>query len=69
MSTTQLTLPAADPTVRSFFEIDSKHGRRIIAERQILLDGVVNFRDLGGYRTTNGSYDALGNDLSLRKAK
>jgi protein-tyrosine phosphatase len=44
-----------DPDTRYYFEVFSSDGRRtIIGERRVQLEGGVNFRDLGGYRTIDG---------------
>lgn len=41
--------------VRPYVLVDDNEGRReIVAERILPLEGGVNFRDLGGYRTTDG---------------
>ena len=42
------------PHARHYFEIVSGKSRMIVAERRVPLDGTVNFRDLGGYRTHDG---------------
>jgi protein-tyrosine phosphatase len=49
------------PEKRYFFEIDLEDGRTIqTAERVIPLEGAVNFRDLGGYETSDGKRLAWG---------
>lgn len=41
--------------VRVYFILKAENGARIrVAERVITMDGLVNFRDLGGYLTTDG---------------
>jgi protein-tyrosine phosphatase len=49
------------PLRRYFFEIDFEDGRTLpSAERVLPLEGAVNFRDLGGYDTTDGRRVAWG---------
>lgn len=44
-----------DPAIRYYFEVVPEHGSNIIiSERRLALEGSVNFRDLGGYGTTDG---------------
>ena len=43
-----------DPQARHYFEIVSGKSAMIVAERRLLLDGTVNFRDLGGYAGHDG---------------
>ncbi len=44
-----------DPLVRHYFEVVPKgEAGQIVAERHIRLQGIRNFRDLGGYATTDG---------------
>lgn len=44
-----------DPDARHYFEVVPEGGQGIItAERGQPFDGIVNFRDLGGYETTDG---------------
>lgn len=51
-------LPAAD---RQWFDFTPDHGRGLhLADRLIKLDGAVNFRDAGGYRTTTGQWVKMG---------
>ncbi|MEV6950952.1 tyrosine-protein phosphatase [Streptomyces sp. NPDC051183] len=51
-------LPAAD---RQWFDFKPEHGEGLrLADRLIKLDGAVNFRDAGGYRTTNGQWVKMG---------
>jgi protein-tyrosine phosphatase len=46
---------AADATSRPYFLIRSAGGKKVwVAERVVQLTGGQNFRDIGGYRTTNG---------------
>lgn len=51
-------LPAAD---RQWFDFEPERGEGLrLADRLIKLDGTVNFRDAGGYRTTNGQWVKMG---------
>ncbi|MFO7860113.1 MAG: tyrosine-protein phosphatase [Desulfosalsimonas sp.] len=43
-----------DPDLRYYFELDAGNHRMITAARRVHLDGAVNFRDIGGYETTDG---------------
>jgi protein-tyrosine phosphatase len=44
-----------DPHIRFYFEIVSEGGQGVIAaERHQPFDGIVNFRDMGGYKTNDG---------------
>lgn len=44
-----------DPLVRYYFEVVPKGGTgQIVAERHLRFQGIRNFRDLGGYETTDG---------------
>ena len=43
------------PDVRNYFEIVPAGGKSVIvAEKHVNFDGIVNFRDLGGYETADG---------------
>lgn len=49
----ELTLPP--DCVRPYFLLEATDGQRlVVAERRLPLAGGVNFRDMGGYRTTDG---------------
>ncbi|QES48744.1 protein-tyrosine-phosphatase [Streptomyces venezuelae] len=51
-------LPAAD---RQWFDFDADRGAGLrLADRLVKLDGAVNFRDAGGYRTANGQWVKMG---------
>ncbi|MFE2927692.1 tyrosine-protein phosphatase [Streptomyces goshikiensis] len=51
-------LPAAD---RQWFDFTPERGQRLrLADRLITLEGTVNFRDAGGYRTTGGQWVKMG---------
>ncbi|MGW2276641.1 tyrosine-protein phosphatase [Streptomyces sp. NPDC001770] len=51
-------LPAAD---RQWFDfVPSKGGSLHLADREIALQGAVNFRDAGGYRTSTGQWVKMG---------
>jgi protein-tyrosine phosphatase len=44
-----------DPQRRYYFEVVPDHGSKIIiSDRRVPLEGSVNFRDLGGYETSDG---------------
>ncbi|MDY6852415.1 MAG: tyrosine-protein phosphatase, partial [Thermodesulfobacteriota bacterium] len=44
-----------DPGIRPYFEVTPDGGPGVMtAERRVPLEGSFNFRDLGGYRTTDG---------------
>ncbi|MYW69304.1 protein-tyrosine-phosphatase [Streptomyces sp. SID8379] len=46
---------------RQWFDLTPDHGRGLhLADRLIKLDGAVNFRDAGGYRTTDGHWVKMG---------
>jgi len=42
--------------VRSYFLIETEEGKAILSDRHLPMEGGYNFRDLGGYRTTDGQY-------------
>ena len=51
-------LPAAD---RQWFDLVPDRGQRLrLADRLIRLEGTVNFRDAGGYRTEDGQWVRMG---------
>ncbi|MER5729658.1 tyrosine-protein phosphatase [Streptomyces sp. NPDC002138] len=51
-------LPAAD---RQWFDFAPDHGQGLrLADRLVTLDGAVNFRDAGGYRTATGQWVKMG---------
>ncbi|MFD7130926.1 tyrosine-protein phosphatase [Streptomyces sp. NPDC059894] len=57
-SVTVRGLPAAD---RQWFDLVPDRGGRLrLADRLIELDGAVNFRDAGGYRTVDGHWVKMG---------
>lgn len=43
-------------TVRSYFQLVTDNGKAILAERHLPMTGGFNFRDLGGFKTTDGRY-------------
>ncbi|MFV0418599.1 MAG: tyrosine-protein phosphatase [Dysgonomonas sp.] len=43
-------------SVRSYFQIVTEKGKAIVADRHMPITGGYNFRDLGGYRTSDGKY-------------
>lgn len=44
-----------DPTTRHYYHVVDEDGNRLLtAERRVLLEGAVNFRDIGGYKTSDG---------------
>lgn len=51
------TYPLQVPdSVRSYFQLVTEKGKAILAERHLPMAGGFNFRDLGGFRTTEGRY-------------
>ncbi|MCH7870045.1 MAG: tyrosine-protein phosphatase [Myxococcales bacterium] len=52
----EVILQGLDPRTRHFFRLDPGGGlpSRVIAERLMPFEGAHNFRDLGGYETTDG---------------
>ncbi|MFE2523705.1 tyrosine-protein phosphatase [Streptomyces sp. NPDC059382] len=51
-------LPAAD---RQWFDFKPQHGQGLrLADRLVRLEGTANFRDAGGYRTTDGRWVRMG---------
>ncbi len=58
------TFPIDVPNdTRSYFQIATEKGKAIIAERHLPMTGGYNFRDLGGYQTTDGKYVKWGKML------
>jgi len=56
-----VTVRISAPADRRWFELVPDRGEPLtIADRLVRLDGTVNFRDLGGYRTTDGQWVAMG---------
>jgi protein-tyrosine phosphatase len=56
-----VTVRIAAPADRRWFELVPDRGESLtLADRLVRLDGTVNFRDLGGYRTTDGQWVAMG---------
>ena len=51
-SPNQVSVPRSDRTYVHLFDPD--HGFTVVAERLVGMDGVRNFRDLGGYPTDDG---------------
>jgi protein-tyrosine phosphatase len=50
-----LTLPRLDSAVRHYFEVVFEPGKtHLVAERWLSFEGINNFRDAGGYLTTDG---------------
>ena len=44
-----------DPTARHYYHVKDEDGSRLLtAERRVVLEGAVNFRDIGGYKTNDG---------------
>ncbi len=41
---------------RSYFQLETKEGKAILAERHLPMEGGFNFRDLGGLRNKKGKY-------------
>jgi protein-tyrosine phosphatase len=56
-SSSPVTVAAPGRAKRVYFHLQPESGpARVVATRQILLEGADNFRDLGGYRTTDGRF-------------
>jgi len=56
-SKTDVTVHAGAPRQRMYFFLRPDHGeRREVSIRHLPLDGTPNFRDLGGYETTDGHF-------------
>lgn len=49
-----IVIDSLDASIRHFFLLDTTQGQFVVAERVLPLEGAVNFRDLGGYVTTDG---------------
>ncbi len=50
-----IKISGLDPVARHFYHVTDEDGTRLMtAERLICLDGTVNFRDVGGYKTIDG---------------
>lgn len=47
---------AVSDSVRSYFQLVTQKGKAILAERHLPMTGGYNFRDLGGFKTTDGRY-------------
>ncbi|MCD6586543.1 MAG: tyrosine-protein phosphatase [Desulfobacteraceae bacterium] len=44
-----------DPGTRHYYHVVDEDGSRLLtAERRVFLEGTVNFRDIGGYKTSDG---------------
>jgi protein-tyrosine phosphatase len=57
----RVTLPPGSESARPYFEVHFADGaRRMVAERILNVEGVANFRDIGGYPTTDGRYTRWG---------
>jgi protein-tyrosine phosphatase len=56
------TVTVADPApgARAFFRLDSGDATITVAERRLPLEGVPNFRDVGGYETEDGRHVSWG---------
>jgi protein-tyrosine phosphatase len=51
----KVTLAGLAEPVRYYYRLNDANGTRLlIAERRVMMEGAVNFRDIGGYRTTDG---------------
>src|ERR1700761_2889033 len=56
-SETTVTLQTGKPGERMYFFIKPDHGKRVeVSIRRLPLEGTPNFRDLGGYETTDGRF-------------
>jgi protein-tyrosine phosphatase len=55
IGSTRIRITGLDAGIRPFFKVVAADGScAILAERRIPLEGAVNFRDIGGYQTTDG---------------
>lgn len=54
---------AVSDSVRSYFQLVTEKGKAILAERHLPMTGGYNFRDLGGFKTTDGRYVKWGKIL------
>jgi protein-tyrosine phosphatase len=53
----EVTVTAGKPGERMYFFLEPDHGRgREVSIRHIALEGTPNFRDIGGYETTDGHF-------------
>ncbi len=53
----EVTVTAGKPGERMYFFLEPDHGRgREVSIRHIALEGTPNFRDIGGYETTDGRF-------------
>lgn len=51
----RLMISGLDPSVRYYYHfVDEDGNRQVISERRVHLEGAVNFRDIGGYKTSDG---------------
>ena len=51
----RVTLAGLEAPVRYYYRLNDGNGARLlVAERRVMMEGTVNFRDIGGYRTTDG---------------
>jgi protein-tyrosine phosphatase len=56
-----VTVTVKAPADRRWFRLAPDRGESLtLADRLVRLDGTVNFRDLGGYRTADGHWVAMG---------
>lgn len=53
---TEIELAINSVTTRTYFYIESKKASFVLAERTLVVDGMNNFRDMGGYRTVDGKH-------------
>jgi|SRR6056297_68195 len=52
-----ITIDGLDPDVPAYFKLVAANGSCLVmAERRVRLEGAVNFRDIGGYPTTDGRF-------------
>ncbi|NGO79422.1 tyrosine-protein phosphatase [Streptomyces sp. YC504] len=60
-SSGKVTVRGLHATDRQWFTLDADRGRSLrLADRLIALEGTVNFRDAGGYRTADGHWVKMG---------
>lgn len=55
LSIGRVKITGLDPVTRHYYHVVDEDGNRLLtAERRVPLEGAVNFRDIGGYKTSDG---------------